>query len=100
VIFAALSEAAERNELILSAGGLCRYHLRRDGVVTIRELLVLPQCRRGGLGSALVTEVARRHSRAVLRASCPSDSAANGFWARLGFLLVAEGKINRWERQP
>jgi hypothetical protein len=42
VIFAALNEAAERGELLLTVGGLCRFHLRRDGVVVIRELLVVP----------------------------------------------------------
>jgi GNAT superfamily N-acetyltransferase len=100
VIFAALSEAAERDELLLVDGGLCRYHLRRDGVVTIRELLVLPSRRREGLGRTLIHEVARRHPGALLRASCPHGSTANGYWWHMGFTLVAKGKINRWERRP
>lgn len=50
MIFTVLSEAADRGELILVPDGLCRYHRRRDGVVVIHEILVLPFRRRGGIG--------------------------------------------------
>lgn len=36
-----MSEAADKGELILVDGGMCRYHRRRDGVVVVREILVL-----------------------------------------------------------
>lgn len=84
MIFSALSEAAEAGELLLVAGGLCRYHLRRDGTVTVREIIVLPAARRKGVGRALVAEVRRRHPAAIIRATCPAQYEANHFWRALG----------------
>ena len=90
MIFAALDEAASRGELILVADGLCRWHLRRDGSVTIREVVVLPCRRRAGLGSRLVAEVRARNPGRPLVARCPACSPANGFWRALGFTYVRE----------
>lgn len=98
MIFAALAEAADRGELLLLAGGMCRFHLRRDGIVTIREILVLPSHRGLGLGRTMVEEVQRRHPGATLRATCPADYPSNGFWRHLGFFLVHEGDTNLWQR--
>lgn len=61
MIFAALKEAAERGELLLVEGGLCRWHRRRDGIVVIREIIVLPPHRRKGVGRALAAD--RQSSR-------------------------------------
>lgn len=55
MIFETLSAAADRRELILTVGGLCHWHLRRDGQITIREILVLPQHRNLGVGSHMLT---------------------------------------------
>ncbi len=105
MIFAALDEAAQRGELLLLDGGLCRFHLRRDGVVTIREILVLPDARRLGLGRRMVDEVQRRNPGATLVARCPVQTkdgrvgAGNVFWRKAGFTLSgsADG-INTWRR--
>lgn len=101
MIFAALSEAADRGELLLVEGGLCRWHRRRDGVVVIRELLVLPSHRGRGIGRALVEHVQRQNPGCILRAVCPLEYPANGFWYRLGFRLSCQEKgLKVWERDP
>lgn len=45
MIFETLCESAKRDELILVDGGFCHWHLRRDGQLTIREIIVLPALR-------------------------------------------------------
>jgi GNAT superfamily N-acetyltransferase len=104
VIFEALHEAAERGELVLVDGGLCRFHLRRDGVCVIREIIVLPFSRRQGIGRSLVAE-ARGTAQTVL-ARCPASSPANGFWLALGFTLLTVERtrkgdpLNVWRWEP
>lgn len=99
MIFAALSEAADRGQLLLIHGGLCRWHKRRDGIVVIREVLVLPASRRKGVGRSLVAEVISRNSGHVIQAKCPVAYPSNAFWARMGFTLVEEKNgANRWQR--
>lgn len=98
MLFAALSESADRGELLLTVGGLCRFHQRKDGVVTIRELLVLPECRGLGIGRDLVRSVLRRHPGQTVRARCPASYPSNGFWQHMGFHLAGEANgINTWE---
>lgn len=103
MIFTALNEAADRNELLLVDGGMCRFHRRKDGVVVIREILVLPSSRRLGRGRRMVEEVRRRHPGAKLLARCPvrtSDGRVgegNAFWRHLGFGCTGERDgINTW----
>lgn len=98
LIFVALNEAADRGELILCNGGLCRFHRRRDGVVVIREILVLPDRRRRGIAIGMIAEVIRRNPGAVILARCPVEYEANTFWPLAGFRLkdTKEG-INLWE---
>lgn len=105
MIFAVLSEAASRSALILVDGGFCRFHRRRDGIVVIREILVLPASRCLGVGRRMVDEVQRRHPGATLLAKCPvADKdgrvgAGNVFWRKLGFRCVKEaGGLNIWLR--
>lgn len=101
MIFAALSEAADRDELLLVQDGLCRWHRRRDGAAVVREIIVLPFRRRTGVGRRLVAEVRRRNPAAPLVARCPAAYDSNGFWARLGFRLEAsEGGVNVWRLDP
>lgn len=101
MIFQALSEAADRGELLLVQDGLCRWHRRRDGVVVIRELIVLPFRRRSGVGRRLVGWLRARHPEAPLVARCPLAYESNAFWQALGFALIetVEG-INLWRLDP
>ena len=96
MIFAALLEAAERGELILAPGGMCRFHRRRDGVVVIREIIVLPERRREGIGRILIQEIRSRHPGADLVARCPEEYEANKFWEAMGFECDDPGAINGW----
>lgn len=97
MIFTALEEAAGRGELFLVQDGLLRYHLRRDGQVTIREVLVLPFRRRTGVGRRLIAEVRRKHPSAPIVARCPAGSEANLFWAAIGFRCEpGEGLKGHW----
>lgn len=107
MIFASLAEAAERDELLLVSNGMCRFHCRKDGVVVIREILVLPSARKLGIGLMMVDEVQTRHPQATLRARCPVATKdgrvgeGNVFWKHLGFNLKQTiNGINTWERQP
>lgn len=100
MIFPALMEAASRGELFLVAGGMCRFHKRRDGVVIIREVIVLPTHRRAGIGRSLVEGVRAIHPGAVLLAKCPAAYESNEFWRAIGFVLTEEGEVNVWESRP
>ena len=98
MIFVTLSEAADRGELLLAQDALCRWHRRRDGVVVIRELLVLPFARRAGLGRQMVRDVIARADGSPVRARCPASYEANGFWAKVGFRLMSQTDgVNLWE---
>lgn len=89
MIFEALNAAADRNELLLLSGLLCHYHKRRDGQVTICELIVVPHCRGRGLGRFAIHELSKVPGATSLLAKCPADLAANGFYEHLGFALEA-----------
>ncbi len=101
MIFAALSEAMQKGELILRQGGLCHWHRRKDGVVVIREILVLPSMRRAGLGRSMLDE-ARTSSPGytAVVAKCPAAyESGNAFWAGMGFTKTGEKDgVNVWQR--
>jgi len=100
MIFEALNEAAERGELLLVDGGMCDYHLRRDGQVTIREIIVLPERRRQGIGTAMLNTLKQIPGATSIFAKCPWDLAANDWYHCRGF--ADEGleatKTGRWLR--
>jgi GNAT superfamily N-acetyltransferase len=98
VIFVALNEAADKGKLLLVDGGMLRFHVRRDGVVKIHEVIVLPSHRRKGVGRRLVQEVRARYPALIIRALCPTEYESNGFWKRLGFVHTATTeRANVWE---
>lgn len=98
MIFETLYDSSQRGELLLVDGGLCHWHLRRDGQLTIREII---STRRGAGGEML--SVLRAHPTAIsIFAKCPTNLEANAWYERRGF--VCEGvestpsgrTLNRW----
>ncbi len=85
MIFNALHDAAQRGELILVDGGMCHYHLRRDGVLTIREIIVLPGRQGQGIGRAMLDRLRAVPGARVIRAKCPDNLLANNWYQAMGF---------------
>lgn len=84
MIFEALNDAAKRGELILLDGGMCHWHLRRDGQITIREVIVLPERQGQGIGRNML-DLLRQVGADSIFAKVPVDLAANGWYEHMGF---------------
>ncbi len=88
MIFETLNESNEREELLLVNHGLCHWHLRRDGQLTIREIIVQKGYQGYGVGRMMVKRLVHDVEGATsLFAKCPAELPANGWYARLGFTL-------------
>ena len=86
MIFETLHDSAQRGELLLIDGGFCHWHLRRDGQLTIREII---STRRGAGGEML--DILRSTADAIsLFAKCPADLPANEWYERRGFVCEGE----------
>jgi hypothetical protein len=83
MIFETLKESAERGELLLIDGGYCRWHLRRDGIITIYEIIAT----RSGAGSEMLATL--KAQGYPIRAKCPAELAANEWYERRGFECVS-----------
>ena len=97
-MFEALVESAERGELILVDGGLCRWHLRRDGQLTIREIIVLPGHRGYGIGTAMLETLKLVPNTKSIFAKCPAGLPANEWYADHGFTCEGE-ELTRTNRR-
>ena len=90
MIFETLNESNERGELLLVLHGMCHFHVRRDGQITIREIIVQRGHQGHGIGRGMVQKLAALGLEAGatnLFAKCPVDLPANGWYAALGFAL-------------
>jgi hypothetical protein len=85
MIFEPLYESAQRGELLLVDGGFCHWHLRRDGQLTIREIISTQT----GAGSRMLATLRQTPGATSILAKCPADLAANDWYARRGFVLSA-----------
>jgi hypothetical protein len=83
VCFDRLYESSRRGELLIIDGGLCHWHLRRDGQLTIREIISTRQ----GAGAAMLQQLRTVAGTVTIVAKCPADLAANDWYARRGFVL-------------
>ena len=87
-LFETLNEYNERGELLLDNGGMCHWHLRRDGQVTIREIIVEKRRQRCGIGQGMLGRLILDNRTATsLFAKCPVELPANGWYERMGFTL-------------
>jgi len=81
MIFETLHESSQRGELLLVDGGMCHWHLRRDGQLTIREIIST----RRGAGSLMLRRLEATPGATSLYAKCPADLPANEWYAKRGF---------------
>ncbi len=82
MIFESLHESSIKNELILIDGGYCRWHLRRDGSITIYEII----SQKPGAGQVMLARLVAQKPVAIV-AKCPTDLPANNWYERRGFQL-------------
>lgn len=88
MIFETLYRAALNGELILGRGALCHWHLRQDGQLTIREIIVLPQYQRQGLATTILEKLKNTPGATSIFAKCPADLEANHWYKAMGFQYV------------
>ncbi len=81
MIFEALYDSARRGELLLIDGGFCHWHLRRDGQLTIGEIIAT----RKGAGGEMLATLRSTPGAVSIFAKCPVDLEANGWYERRGF---------------
>lgn len=82
MIFESLHDSNERGELLLIDGGYCRWHRRKDGSITIYEIL----SQKPGAGQAML-ELLKAQRPTVIQAKCPDDLPSNAWYMRRGFRL-------------
>lgn len=96
--FEQLYDAQKKHELILRDGGMCRFHLRRDGQMTIHEIISA----RPGCGTEILEQLKQVSGATSILAKCPTDLSSNDWYARRGFILEATEatksgrKLNVW----
>jgi hypothetical protein len=98
MIFETLYESTQRGELLLVNGGFCHWHLRRDGQLTIREIISL----RPGAGSEMLRKLRTCKDASSIFAKCPIELESNEFYRKKGFVLEGTEttprgrKLNLW----
>lgn len=105
MIFETLNESNERGELLLVNHGVCHWHLRLDGQLTIREIIVQRGHQGRGIGRMMIERLSHDVPGALsLFAKCPAHLPANGWYERMGFVLegteaTRTGKeLNLWRK--
>lgn len=100
MIFESLHDSAEKGELMLIDGGYCRWHLRRNGTITIYEIIST----RPGAGWEMLSRLI--DMRRPIQAKCPQDLPSNAWYRRRGFRLAGmettrSGRmLNIWRLDP
>lgn len=81
--FERLYEAFNKDELLLIDGGMCHWHLRNDGQLTIREIFST----RSGAGKEMLSILLSKNPKSIV-AKCPTDLESNKWYMKNGFVLV------------
>lgn len=87
MIFETLHESNQRGELF---GSICHWHLRRDGQITIREIIAEQAEQGQGIGLGFLNRLKQVKGASSIFARCPVDLESNKWYARQGF--VCEGQ--------
>jgi len=90
MIFEILNKSAQDGNLILVEGGLCHWYLRRDGQITIREIIVLPERQRQGIGTSMLEQLKSILGAKSIFAKCPAELPANGWYQCNRFVCEGE----------
>ena len=99
MVFESLWESAQKGELLLVEGGMCRWHLRRDKVLVIREIIATLKSK----GTVMLAQLKEVPGAVGIRAKCPADLESNGWYEKMGFLKTdvettrSGRKVNVWE---
>ncbi|MFA5080895.1 MAG: N-acetyltransferase [Candidatus Paceibacterota bacterium] len=101
IMLQVLIDAAAKNEIILIEGGYCLWHLRKNGQLTISEILSIKK----GAGNKMLSILKKKKAFKIV-AKCPVHYDSNEWYKRRGFKLVKVEKtrstnkdINVWELQ-
>lgn len=98
MIFETLYEAAQKGELLLVDGGFCHWHLRKNGQLTIREIIST----KPGAGSHMLELLLKVPGATSLFAKCPVDLEANAWYFKKCFLFEGQERtktgrvLNLW----
>lgn len=96
MIFETLYESALKEELILIDGGYCRWHMRKDHIIVIYEIIST----RHGAGSEMLEKL--KTNNVPILAKCPSDLESNAWYEKKGFIntdqeITKSGRVlNIW----
>lgn len=86
MIFETLYASSKNNELLLVENAFCRWHLRKDGQLTIHEIISLQP----GQGKKLLSILKKVPNALCIVAKCPKDLKANEWYAKQGFIKISE----------
>lgn len=100
MIFESIIESENRKEI--KCPYFLRYHLRKDGQLTIYEIWVSEETRGKGVAYNLLQELKSIPNTTAIFAKCPTDLESNNWYKRNGFELIGTEelksgrKLNLW----
>lgn len=96
--FERLYDSMKNKELLLVDNGMCNYHLRKDGQLTIHEIIST----KPGAGKRMLEVLLSIPAKCIV-AKCPIDLPSNNWYLKNKFILIdcvktKTGKeINVWK---
>jgi ribosomal protein S18 acetylase RimI-like enzyme len=90
MIFETLMDGMKKEEVLFVNGGMCHWHLRKDGQITIYEIMVMPGFRGQGIGTSMIDRLKAINGATSIFVKCPADLPANGWYYHYGFSLEGE----------
>jgi GNAT superfamily N-acetyltransferase len=94
--FSELWASAQKKRLILVDGGMCRFNFRRDLVLVIYDIIVLPERQGEGIGSRILKYLETLRPIAI-EAKCPENLESNKWYAAKGFTKVHTEQGKKWK---